>query len=65
MGGRLRLEVEEVIYAVCIQTLGSTPRHTLRMVFGLLSSRLAAMGLERPSYSTFRRRARLWSIHGG
>jgi len=65
VGGRLSLQVEEAIHAVCIQTLGSNPRNTLRMAFGLLSSRLAVMGLERPSYSTFRRRARLWSMHGG
>lgn len=64
MGGRLRGEVEEVIYGVWRLTLASPPRQSLRVAYELLATRLAALGLERPSYSTFRRRVRLWSMHG-
>lgn len=62
--GRLDPQVETVMLEVCVRTFTSSRAWNMRAAYEILSARLAAMGLRRPSYSTFRRRARRWSMRG-
>lgn len=62
--GRLSPQVEKAILEVCLDAFGSFRPRKPRAAYEMLSARLGAMGLKRPSYSTFLRRARRWPSSG-